>query len=107
MRWNPETILSNDNTAKIVTSAGTNTTLGYSTWAVSNSASQFNQSSSGSVFADGNSSFYLSGFPSAGHVPATNIEVGAGSGNYTVLTSTHNTTAQRADNGFDLKITLN
>lgn len=106
MTWNPESVLNTQLFARIVTSGGSNNALGYSTWVVSNSASQFGQSSSGTVFADGNSSFGLASFPPAGHVPATQFEVGAGSGNYAVLTSTHNTPAQRLDNGFTLTITL-
>lgn len=107
IRWSPQQFgLGVANSAFVSTSAGLNTALGYTAWVASNSASQFSTSSSGSISASANESFTLVGFPSVGHVPAQQIEVGAGSGNYTIIVTDHNTPAQKADNGFTLTITL-
>lgn len=109
MNWSPLVVgLGASNIAYVSTSGGSNTTLGYTTWVVSNSASQFGQASSGSVSGAGSgsaNSFAMNGYPSAGHVPATNVQIGNTGGFIPVVTS-HNTPAQRANNGFTMTVTL-
>ena len=110
MSWNPLVIGLGASTGAVVsTSAGNNNALGYTTWVISNSASQFGQTTSGSISAGGftyqPASFTLNGYPSAGHVPATNVQIG-GTGQFTPINSNHNTPAQRINNGFTMTVTI-
>lgn len=110
VNWNPLVLgLGAQLGANVITSAGNNNALGYTTWVISNSASQFGQTTSGTVSAGGfnyqTGGFLLNGYPSAGHVPATNVQIG-NTGQFTPINTNHNTPAQRINNGFTMTVTL-